>query len=441
MMIYVLFGLVTLLMLISIVIFDRDVTAPSFLLTASFWIATLFACLNSNLWNFENEMLIGVVVSGLAGFIIFSSIEYLIYKYGKKTIVRRIIPIKISCFKLSVYLCIQLLLYISLMIVMIRNVGQDVELSYLVNTYYELNRRGDTTYSSAIVNIGNILNFSGTYYVLYVALNNLKAGKFNSILIWLNAFVGIIGSLLSGTKTAFFMFAIAGIVFYIILSNKENGWKKNISFKMIVRLCIGTFLGLVLFGLIDIAQGRTIENMTIFDKISTYIGAPIKNLELFLTDNIYSNEVFGAQTLSYTYGDLYKMTSNDMFHIKSLYEYRWIFGTGLGNVYTVFMPLYYDFGLLGLFFLMGMLGFFSQRIYNRIKYDKHIYDIDFRTIFYGYLAFSIIFSFFSNKFFECIFSKAGVYFIIGFCVFDFIFQRLNAGKVNMSLDMHKVDNG
>lgn len=30
MMIYTLFGLVTILMLISIVIFDRDVTAPSF---------------------------------------------------------------------------------------------------------------------------------------------------------------------------------------------------------------------------------------------------------------------------------------------------------------------------------------------------------------------------------------------------------------------------
>lgn len=440
MMIYVLFGLVTLLMLISIVIFDRDVTAPSFLLTASFWIATFFACLNSSLWNFENEMLIGVVISGLSGFIVFSSVEYLIFKRGKKVVVRKIVPVSISNFKLCVYLFIQLFLYAFSLVVIIRNVGQAGALSYLVNTYYELNRTGDATYTSSIVNIGNILNFSGTYYILYVAINNIKAGKKNSLLIWLNVIVGMIGSLLTGTKTAFFMFGIAGIVFYILLTNKENGWKKNINFKMIVKLSVGMALGLALFGFIDTVQGRTIENITILDKIATYIGAPIKNLELFLTDNIYKDGIFGAQTLSNIYADIYKITGNDMFDIQSLHRYRWIFGIGLGNVYTMFMPLYYDFGFLGMFFLMGMLGFFSQRIYDRIKYNKCLYDIDFRTIFYGYLAFAIIFSFFSNKFFECIFSKTGIYFIIGFLIFDTVFKRLKGTKLNISIGMHKITN-
>lgn len=439
MMIYTLFGLVTILMLISIVIFDRDVTAPSFFLTASFWIAIFFACLNSNLWNFENEMLIGVVISGLLGFIIFSSIEYLTFKRGRKAIVRKIVPVSISNFKLCVYLSIQLFLYAFSLVIIIRNVGQAGALSYLVNTYYELNRTGEATYSSAIVNIGNILNFSGTYYILYVAINNLKAKRKNSVLVWLNVLVGMIGSLLTGTKTAFFMFGIAGVVFYIVLSNKENGWKKNINLKMFVKLCVGIFLGLVLFGFIDNAQGRTLEEMTVIYKVSTYIGAPIKNLELFISDKIYSNEIFGAQTLISTYKDIYKSTGVELFNVSSLYTYRWIAGRGLGNVYTLLMPLYYDFGLLGEFIVMGLLGLFSQKVYDKIKYGKCEYDLDFRMIFYGYLAFSIIFSFFSNKFFECVFSKAGVYFFIGLVMFDLLFKRIKGRKILISTRMQKIN--
>ena len=44
-MIYTLFGIISILLVISIVIYNRDMTAPAFLLVVSFWIAGLCACM------------------------------------------------------------------------------------------------------------------------------------------------------------------------------------------------------------------------------------------------------------------------------------------------------------------------------------------------------------------------------------------------------------
>jgi oligosaccharide repeat unit polymerase len=248
--------------------------------------------------------------------------------------------------------------------------------------------------------------------------------------------LGMIGSLLTGTKTSFYMFTIAGVIYYLVLTNKVNGWKRNINFKMLIKLSAGMFVALVLFVVIDSAQGRILENMTLLDKLATYIASPIKNLELFISENTVTHEILGAQTLRSTYSEVYKMTGYSLFDVKSLYTYRWISGNGLGNVYTIFMPLYNDFGTFGTFCVMGAIGLFSQRIYDRIKYDKYSYNIDIRTIFYGYLSFAVIFSFFSNKFFECIVSKAGLYFLVGLFVFDLLFKRIKGNKLLMSKNIH-----
>lgn len=297
-MIYVLFGLITVLMLLTIIIFDRDITSPAFLLTAAFWAATFCACLYSKNWGFSNNILLAEVLSGLCGFILFSGIKYryTLLKIRRKPTIRPLIPISIADIKLIFYLLIQLALYSFSLITMLRNVGSGLNLSSLIGTYYALNHAGNVSYSSSIINIGSILNFSGTYYVLYVGINNLLCKKKNKILLWINALVGMFGSLLTGTKTAFYMFIIGIFVISIILHNKKVGWKKNITLKTMVKVSIILMALLVSFSVIDNLQGRTLRDVTAIDKIAIYLGAPLKNLELFITDNSDSNQIFGAQT-------------------------------------------------------------------------------------------------------------------------------------------------
>lgn len=50
--------------------------------------------------------------------------------------------------------------------------------------------------------------------------------------------------------------------------------------------------------------------------------------------------------------------------------------------------------------------------------------IDYHLILYSYIAFAIVFCFFSNKFFELIFARAMIYNIVGILFFDILFFRL-----------------
>lgn len=441
-MIFILFGLITGLLLISIVAYDRDMTAPCVLLVAAFWIASFCACLYADKWQFENYLLIAVVMSGLCGFFLFSWGTYALSRKRKNTVKRQLVPLEISNFKLVLYLLFQLVLYLLTFLVMLKNVGIDFSLSRLasiVGTYYEMNHTGSIIYTSSIVNIGTIINFPGMYYILYLPINNILQKKRNSSLLYINIVIGAIGSLMSGTKTAFYMYIIGAFVMIFILVCKSNGWRKNINFKVIIRVSVILVIVLASFTVIDNMQGRTLTDVSAVDKLAAYLGSPLKNLELFISENHKTDQIFGAETFISIYNDLYEITGNGIFKIKNMYKYRWINGNGLGNVYTVFMPIYYDFGILGVFVVMGIIGWFSQRVYNRIKFRRIIFDVDYYVIFYAYVAFAVVFSFFSNKFFETIFSKTGVYFLIGMWMFDLFFMRFNIRDMKIKFNRRKYE--
>lgn len=435
-MIYTLFGIISILLVIAIVIYNRDMTAPAFLLVVSFWIAGLCACMYAKEWDFYNYKLVLIVTTGLISFIICSWISYMLYKKGRKNLKKEIEIISLSNAKLVIYLIFQISLYVISLVLMIRSIGLQNGISTLIGSYYEMNKTGEQIYVSSLVSIGTILNFSGIYYVMYIAINNIIAGEKNKKLLYINILIGVFGSLLNGTKSAFYMFIIGAFVMSVAQMSKKNGWKRNINLKSVIRACSIVAILLISFSIINTAQGRALNNVKVVDILATYLGSPLKNLELYINENHSKSRLFGEQTFLNIYSDIYEQTGNGLYKIDSIYKYRWINGNGLGNVYTIFTPLYHDFGVVGSVCIMGMMGFFTQHIYNKLKYRKKNPVIDFYMIFYSYLAFAVMFSFFSNKFFECIVSKSVIYFLIGLWMFDLFFLRLHikAGKVVIKIN-------
>lgn len=432
-MIYTLFIIVNVLMFITIIFFDRDMTAPAFLLVASFWCAVLCACLYADAWKFSNYKIVTMVTTGLCSFVLCSWISYKLFKQGKKVTVKISVPLEVTNLKLVIYIIFQIILYGLSFWVILKNTGIGINLAARIGTYYEMNRTGNIKYTSSLVSIGTILNFSGIYYMMYLAINNIFAKKKNKLLLYINIFIGVFGSLLSGTKTAFYMFVVSAFVMSVVHISKQNGWKRNINIRSTLKVCLIVVVLLISFSAINSVQGRTLEDVKIVDTLATYLGSPLKNLELFVNEKRTSNEIFGGQTFLNIYSDLYELTNNSIYKMESLYQYRWVNGYGLGNVYTIFMPLYYDFGIIGISIVMGIMGIFSQHIYNKLKYRKKNSEVDFYEIFYSYLAFAVMFSFFSNKFFECIISKAGVYFLIGLWLFDMFFCKLNIREFKIKI--------
>lgn len=67
---------------------------------------------------------------------------------------------------------------------------------------------------------------------------------------------------------------------------------------------------------------------------------------------------------------------------------------GLGNIYTMLMPLYVDFGTMGTCIVMAIIGGVSQFQYECIYRIKNSKDLMRKIIFYSYVGFSISFAFF-----------------------------------------------
>ena len=75
-MIYILMACLLVLLIINVFLFDKDITAPSFLITAAFAVSALCCCIYANTWKFSDYRLLLIVAIGLLGFTICSFIIY-----------------------------------------------------------------------------------------------------------------------------------------------------------------------------------------------------------------------------------------------------------------------------------------------------------------------------------------------------------------------------
>lgn len=444
-MIYILLISVLVLLFITMWLFNRDITAPAFLLTAAYVVSLLCCCVYADLWDFSDYRLFLVIIAGICGFNLFSFITFLLDKKGRHPITYRFNPIEIDEYKIYIYMFFQLVLYGLYIIVLMKNTGtfSIANLSEAIGEYYNAGRSGKQVYSMAIVNIGTIINMPGIYYVIYIAVNNIVSKYKNSIGIYLNIIVGMVGVLLSGTRTTFFMYVVAIVVTYIILKQRYDGWKKNINIRTVFKGILLMLLAILVFNTLFAVQGRTLSDITVIDLIANYIGAPVKNLELFIQDGRTSGDGVGLTTFQDTYLWINEIIGSERYVVPNVYKYRWVDGKILGNVYTQLMPLYNDFGVVGVFLLMGFLGIFCQKLYDGIKYNKSVRIVDYSVLVYAYVSFAIVFSFFSNKFFELVFARAMIYYLVGVFIFDIFFRHfsLKYGTCVLSFKKKKYKGG
>lgn len=427
-----------LLVLTAVLLFKGEIISPAFLLTTAFFVASLNLFQNRDTWLFNSKDTVTLIVLGIFFFILGCLMINLFHSLFNKTNnnlktsnVSDNNYRSVSQLSLYIYFCMQLILYSFIAVYVCRSMGMAFNLASLssaIGGYYDATQNGTINGLPSILNVGQIINTSGIYYLLFLLVSKYVNKQNVPVVLYFNIFLGISGSLLTGTKTSFFMYIVGFVVMYFFLKNGNSFEIQKISIRSILELIISIVVVLYGFAVLSNVQGRSIESVSIAQTISTYIGAPIKNLEVFMNTSSVDYQVFGAQTFESTFNWLYKITGNNLFQITNIYHYNWVNNIGLGNVYTIFMPLFNDFGYLGSYFVMFLLGCFSQACYNGAKYKSSNGPINFRIIFYSYLSFAIIFSFFSNKMFEMIFSRSGLYFILGLFIFDIFLRRLTFSK-------------
>ena len=436
-MIYFLFVYIAIIFILAMYLNKNDITAPGIVFSAGFLFQAFWAVLYAEKWslNLGFDTLL-VIFLGVWEFtivcILVSKIYGKLHKLPKPTELQEI---KISPWKELVTLNIILFITFLFLYFVLDKVGGNAHsienIMNAISKYDHLSKFSEDFMQfrlPSIISNLRICVIALGYWFLYVVINNFIVTKKIKVLEVLIVFTSIFISILSGSRTNAIFIVICGIFYYVFLNYKKNNYKTKISVKFLV--IAGAIFLTLLFTFAPIARllGRKI-NYSTFDYLSIYCGAQIKNLDTFMKElPTYVKQVtfFGAQTFRSLIITIGEKIGFEGYHPYQLdLPFRSINGYNLGNVYTTFYPYIYDFGILGEIILVFIMAFISQFVYERAKRSTDNSKPPVSILLYSTIFLSLLFSFFSNKFYENIISMVTVKYIIVWIACDIFFIKIH----------------
>ena len=209
----------------------------------------------------------------------------------------------------------------------------------------------------------------------------------------------------------------------------------------------GLFMLLLLSGLIALFKNKLNPDIIVLMSVSLlglgmmpyYINrAAVSNLvivhiplvvEISLIANVLCS---GSENKSFSFKKYNKYILILLSFIFSFYD--------IGNVYTTFYQFYIDFGYVGVAILPFSIGVISQITYNKTKIKNNRNILNIYNIVYSYMIYALIFSFFSDKFFEEIITLNFVRYFICMILVQYFFIGINYSRKESSIVFSTIGN-
>ncbi|HFU4392629.1 TPA: O-antigen polymerase, partial [Streptococcus suis] len=361
----------------------KDIMSPSIVLCAVYLLCVLFAISNWDLWHLETYskeastlIIIAIVTFSITGLICSRVVLY----RRKEIIMEDTNKTKITEIKMSNIFILLNFIVCSFAIAWLNSItlgtSGAIGLSEAMTTQIAI---------PFVLNVlGRYVRIQG-YFFGFVLVNNVNTRKFILRDLWLVIFVSLtaLQSLVSGSRMEIIKIIAFLLIASYILWHKKNGWDRNISFKYIR---IGTITLVVFFVLFYQMRYFKVGDSSGYSPlyyISLYIGAPIKLLDLYLTNPIAPSSLFGQETFT-TFNTNLASLGIIEHSVERHLEFRGIGSLGLGNVYGAIRRYYQDFGLMGMIILVGGMSFIFHKAYYSIRNDKSNL-VDFKSILYCYI--------------------------------------------------------
>jgi oligosaccharide repeat unit polymerase len=255
-----------------------------------------------------------------------------------------------------------------------------------------------------------------TYIWIYIICNDFicKAKIKNLLPMVASIALGVINGVMLGSRGEAIQLVVAVIVTYLFLLKKYNGWQSGLKFRQI--FLIAVILLALAFGFK--ASGDLLGRNSVIhystsamDEVAKYLGAEIKNLDIYLEAPFEKAEMTGSQTFGIILSWI-----NAKFHlgwnVKTVLPFQKVDEISLGNVYTVFYAYIYDFGYIGFVILTALFAVLVQLIYEYAPLEKRTQKINFMIILNSYTLFLVAFSFFGERFFAAVLNTSFVKYIL-----------------------------
>lgn len=434
-----LFLVITLFLLLIASCFANsgEIISPSVLFSASFFFSSLCALGNEKRWSLcLNDKTFFVISGGVLEFIIVSFIVRSFFKktcFNKKS---RIITSKyydLQDNKLLEYKRFSYFLFFIQTIfcfIVARSIEKTTGISNIITAGAYMNATNMPNFVGNKLNLSKLslvlmnFNYAAGFFFGFEFLKQLILNNKEKIVFFYNMLIGILTPLMVGSRGATVYAVISLYIYYYLLLNEKKNWETPINIKNFFLIMV--VAALVIFLLPVTAQlfGRQVGNTT--EYLSGYIGAEIKNLDMFITSNVLPirTGIFGKETFINIMQPISHIFDLNIPQYSLDLPFEYINGYGLGNVFTTFYPWLYDFGYVGVAIMTFIMSFVTEIIYDFARFGNNIYKPALSVLLYGYLASFVSLSFFSNKFFENI-NTSLVYIIFFWILLTKITLRYN----------------
>lgn len=251
------------------------------------------------------------------------------------------------------------------------SVGAYSSFGEMVGNYRNASVDGTLSFGVSKISVWNLHICTALAYVYgAICIQNMLLSKKKTIrwniLNWSPVIIYVCMTLINGGRNSSIQLAVALVVYYFIKSSEISG---NTKFepKTLMKLVLLGLIALLVFSSFRSVVGRTSDDNT-FDYLAEYLGAPIKNFDIFVNESHAQNVYWGQETFGHYYISTGKISTIQM-------SFRKINGHDLGNVYTAYRSYYSDFGISGLIILTAINSFLYSFFYLKLKMRKKLFLI------------------------------------------------------------------
>lgn len=431
-MLFLLIGLLVLLLCANYFANDRIILSPAMIFTASFAVSCFWALLYKEKWNLYlhwNTFL--VIFLGVLGF---SIVCFIVNSFYNNMVsidedgFSENVEYQVNFWKMVFTILIELLS----IVYTIHVVKVIVPGGSLSDSIYEYRSKViNPILSSSLPALPGVLIFLRLvtdalgYYFAFLLARLMILQKKTNIMFIIIIGLSIANSLLLGSRTGSFTLLLCFLVYLYSINQRKNVWQGKLSSRTIMLGIVLAVIVLLAFQGMASLLGRTVDDMSMKDYLAMYVGAEIKNLDVFLQNGMFPKKsgIWGGQTFYYLNRTFANFIGIKNFKLSLDIPFLYVNGKNLGNVYTTFYAYIYDFGYTGAVFIVGLMAALSQIVFEQVKRLKDNHSSTVYLLIYGQIVTSLALSFFSNKFYEQLFNTSFFKMVILWLVFDWFYSR------------------
>ncbi len=335
--------------------------------------------------------------------------------------------ILIDDWKLVIFLCVELLAFISFMLYLFKVAGTR-DLSAAMRFWDSTNKFSEITLEKpTLISLLGLATDALTCMQLYLLAHQLIYNyRCNRVLLSINCLIGCVYPLLSGGRVG-----MIGNAFYLLfmmyfLYKEKHSWKKSVSWKKLLVIIVSAFLVLVFLYVSASLMGRG-KQADFGRYICVYLSAELKNLDIFVRKGHFGADFAHSQTLLRLRLYLAKRFEMSAWGTKQDLVFNKVNGFGLGNETTIFYRFLYDGGMPALVIYTGLMAILTQ-ILSELSTRARYYKINFWQIVNVMISFDVFLSFFYNRFYERILNIYFIRELIVMLVAIFFVERFFIGE-------------